>query len=346
MITNDEQLDQAMEQLGRMYRALADLRKEVLPVNARNFGVMAEGPMDEIRRLEEQIGVYTGRADAEVNECDVWLRIVGPNLAWPEAPTGIVTAFLDAFRKGVQAIAVFTSRGDLATRSTKDLKRACDLHIVAFQAGGLCIGLRAPDDAQVELFGGSARALVSQALEQFLQVAAWVGSDDPPKVFEQLVPDPHERRFLLILLKPLVPRPLGDVERVEISGRAVPRSRTITLTKISNQRLDRAIDTLAAEPVEEHAGDLREIDLDSSSFTLRNAEDVREVRCTFEEDLLESAKEAVDRRVRVTGVRRTDAGRRTAPTLRVIRLEILDEDTSELVAGQTSTQLGSLDRWQ
>ena len=68
MITNDEQLDQAMEQLGRMYRALADLRKEVLPVNARNFVLMAEGPMDEIRRLEEQIGVYTGRADVEINE--------------------------------------------------------------------------------------------------------------------------------------------------------------------------------------------------------------------------------------------------------------------------------------
>jgi hypothetical protein len=346
MITNDEQLDQAMEQLGRMYRALADLRKEVLHVNARNFVLMAEGPMDEIRRLEEQIGDYAGRADVEINECDVWLRIVGPNLAWPEAPTSIVTAFLDAFRKGVQAIAVFGSRGHLTTRPTKDLMRAFDLRIVAFQAGGLCIGLRAPDEAQGELFGGSDHALVSQALEQFLQVADWVGSDDPPKVLEQLFPDPHERRVLLNSLKPFVPRPLGDVERVEISGRAVPRSRTIALTRTSNQRLDRAIDALAEEPVEVHAGDLREIDLDSSSFILRNAEDVREVRCTFEEDLLESAKEAVDRRVRVTGVRRMDAGRRTAPTLRVIRLEILDEDTSELVAGQTSTQMGSLDRWQ
>ena len=345
MITNDEQLDQAMEQLGRMYRALADLRKEVLKVNARNFVLMAEGPMDEIRRLEEQIGVYTGRADVEINESDVWLRIVGPDLTWPEAQTSIVTAFLDAFRKGVQAIAVYASRGHLTTFPTNDLKRACDFRIVAFQAAGLCIGVRAPDEAQVGLFGGSDHALVSQALEQFLQVADWVGSDDPPKVFEQLFPDPHERRFLLNSLKPFVPRPLGDVERIEISGRAVPRSRTITLTKSSNQRIDRAIDALTAERVEEHAGDLREIDLDSWSFTLRNAEDVRVVRCTFEEDLLESAKEAVDRHVRVTGVRRMDAGRRTAPTLRVVRLEILDAGTSELVPGPTSTQMGSLDRW-
>jgi hypothetical protein len=52
MITNDEQLDQAVECLGRMYRAMAALRAEVLPVNARQFALMAEGPVDEIRRLQ------------------------------------------------------------------------------------------------------------------------------------------------------------------------------------------------------------------------------------------------------------------------------------------------------
>ena len=122
MITNGEQLDLAIEQLGRMYRALADLKKEVLPVNARNFALMAEGPLDEIRRLEEQIGSFTGRAAVEANSSDVWLRFVGPTLSWPEAPTSIVTAFLDAFRKGVQTVAEFASTGHLTTRPTKELK--------------------------------------------------------------------------------------------------------------------------------------------------------------------------------------------------------------------------------
>ena len=129
-------------------------------------------------------------------------------------------------------------------------------------------------------------------------------------------------------MKPFVPRPRGDVESIELSGRALPRMRTITLTKASHQRIDQAIDFLEAEQVEEHVGDLREIDLDNLSFTLRNAEDIREVRCTFEPDLLESGKEGLDRRVRVTGVRRTDTGRRIAATLRVIRLDILDEELS------------------
>lgn len=169
MITNDEQLDQAMEQLGRMHRALAGLRKEILPVNARNFAPMAEGPVEELRRLEELIGDYTGRAAVGIKESDFSLS-------------------------------------------------------------------------------------------------------------------------------------------------------------------------------EEQVGNLREIDLDHQSFTLRDADQVREVRCTFEEDLPEAAKEGLDHRVRVAGVRRMEAGRSIAPTLRVIRLEILHEVASELFAGANNTEMGALDR--
>ena len=60
MITNNEQLDQAVERLGRMYRAMAALRVEVLPVNARQVALMAEGPIDEIQRLQAKIDAYVG----------------------------------------------------------------------------------------------------------------------------------------------------------------------------------------------------------------------------------------------------------------------------------------------
>ena len=65
MITNDKQLHQAVEQLRRMYRALTALRTEVQPVNAVQFAVMAEGPLDEIQRLQAEIDSYTGVANAE-----------------------------------------------------------------------------------------------------------------------------------------------------------------------------------------------------------------------------------------------------------------------------------------
>ncbi len=60
MIENDAQLDQALEVMGMMYRGLAGLRKEVLPKSRQWFNLMAEGPVDEIRRLQKEIDAYTG----------------------------------------------------------------------------------------------------------------------------------------------------------------------------------------------------------------------------------------------------------------------------------------------
>jgi hypothetical protein len=164
-----------------------------------------------------------------------------------------------------------------------------------------------------------------------------VGSNDSPEALERLMPNAQTRRVVLNALKPFVPRPRGDVENIQISGRAVPRGTTVSLTKQSHRRIDTAIDLFVAKQVEQHTGDLREIDLDNLTFILRNAEDVREVRCAFEEELLETAKEALDRRVQVTGTRRIQEARRIAASLRFIRLEIIDEDVAE----QATPQQGS-----
>jgi len=58
MITNDRQLQQAVEQLGRMQHALAYFCTEVLPKSHEQFALLAEGPLDEMRRLEEEIASY------------------------------------------------------------------------------------------------------------------------------------------------------------------------------------------------------------------------------------------------------------------------------------------------
>ena len=61
MITNDVELGQAVAQLERMYRALAALRREVYPINPQQFALLAEGPEEEIRQLQADIDIYTGR---------------------------------------------------------------------------------------------------------------------------------------------------------------------------------------------------------------------------------------------------------------------------------------------
>jgi hypothetical protein len=63
MIENTAQLQQALEQMGRMQRILDSYRTDILPKNPRNFAVLAEGPLDEIRKLQEQISEYLSRLE-------------------------------------------------------------------------------------------------------------------------------------------------------------------------------------------------------------------------------------------------------------------------------------------
>jgi hypothetical protein len=60
MIENDEQLQQAWEALGDLYRAVASYRSKILPVNPRNFAVIAQGRLDEIRKLQAEVDEYLG----------------------------------------------------------------------------------------------------------------------------------------------------------------------------------------------------------------------------------------------------------------------------------------------
>jgi len=63
MIQNDSQLQQAIEQIERLYRGLDSLRADILPKNPRNFAVFAEGPLDEIRKLQNEISDYIARLE-------------------------------------------------------------------------------------------------------------------------------------------------------------------------------------------------------------------------------------------------------------------------------------------
>ena len=62
-MTNDRELHETLEQMERMYRALASLHRDVYPINPRQFALLAEGPQEELDRLQQQIDAYTGRSE-------------------------------------------------------------------------------------------------------------------------------------------------------------------------------------------------------------------------------------------------------------------------------------------
>ncbi len=58
MIETEAQLRQAIEQMESLCQAINSLRAEVFPKNPRNFAVLAEGPLEQIRQLQRQIDEY------------------------------------------------------------------------------------------------------------------------------------------------------------------------------------------------------------------------------------------------------------------------------------------------
>ena len=63
MIQTDGQLQQAIEQIERLYHGLDALRGDILPKNPRNFALLAEGPLDEIHKLQVEIDEYISRLE-------------------------------------------------------------------------------------------------------------------------------------------------------------------------------------------------------------------------------------------------------------------------------------------
>jgi hypothetical protein len=348
MITSDEQLRQAVGQLERMYRALATLRTEVSPKNARQFALLAEGPLDEIRHLQAQIDAYAGVVAAEEQDADIWLRIHGRNIEWLDVPTSALVAVLDAFRKGVQTVAGFLLTGRAVKRLNMKVKQACDLRLVAFRPGSLSIGMRLPDEPSFALDSSREHSLARQALVEYLTMASWLSAEDVQRDFAQRIGDIEKRQPLLNALKPLVTSLRGEVEYIEVSSRLFSNGKPIRLTPHVHHRLTIAIrqsakevsqavteEVAVMEQIETDTGHLREIDLDNRSFTLRRVDRGQEVHCTFEEHLLEIARTALDRRVRVTGSYRARKGYGPRVTFHVSRLEVLDDPLGKADRGHS-----------
>ncbi len=60
MIENDDQLNQTRLAINDLEAAMAALKRDVLPLNAERFAVMAEPIVDHICELRQQVEEYVG----------------------------------------------------------------------------------------------------------------------------------------------------------------------------------------------------------------------------------------------------------------------------------------------
>lgn len=60
MIENDDQLNQTRLAIADLESAMAALKRDVLPLNAERFAVMAEPVIEHIRELRQEVEEYVG----------------------------------------------------------------------------------------------------------------------------------------------------------------------------------------------------------------------------------------------------------------------------------------------
>ncbi|MEW6281594.1 MAG: hypothetical protein AB1758_23490 [Candidatus Eremiobacterota bacterium] len=315
-------MNQALDQVGRLYRAMAQLRAQVGEGNERQFRLLAEGTWDHIRRIQGDLDEQVGAA--MILGPDLWLRVESPVISDGASPVSILTALLDALRKGLQSIVEFDERRARRTRPRKSTLQMCDFELVAMASGSLKVGLRLPEDPQLSLMDADSPAC--RALRDFVQVAAWASAEAEPSGD---IHDPHRQRLLLSAVKSLTPRPRGTVTFVELSGRLIPPGMRVHLTRDSQRRIDEALDRMVTERLETHVGRLRELDLDHRSFILRRLKDTEtdQIQCLFDEEFTATALQAFDKEVEVSGVR-PNAGQ-PASRLKVTRIVVMDNPDEE-----------------
>lgn len=330
MITSQEQLNQASIQMGRLYKALAALRIQVEPFNAKAFALLAEGPLSQLRELQQEIDVYVGLSKVYEQQADIWLRLQGPDIIWGNSPSSVLTSFLDALRKGVQTIAEYDVTGKASTRPHGNIRKAADFQLVALAPGSLILGLKIPQafvQATLPMEGAPAAPPdIPRALAEFLDVVVWAASAADAPELEKHLEDAKRRRLILTLAKAFVPRPRGSVESLEIYGRRVPGGARISVDRTAYERIDVAISRTSAQEQQTFIGTLREIDLDHKNFELRSVQGGgRDVSCEFDEEILETAAAALDHKIKVTGTLRRSGMFLGKQILKVSRLDVIDD---------------------
>jgi len=64
MINSDAGMQQNLELIQGMYEAIAALKRDIAPKNFDNYLILAEGPIEQIRRLRAEIDEFLGIQEA------------------------------------------------------------------------------------------------------------------------------------------------------------------------------------------------------------------------------------------------------------------------------------------
>jgi hypothetical protein len=284
---------------------------------------MAEAYIDQIQELRQQIDDYLGVNTVRDAQADLVISLEGRDLRLGESRGSLVTRTLDAFRRGMQALVEFRedAQGGQRTggRRKQWIELLCDPPLIGITPGSVRISLGSPDTG--DLFTEDDRRVYREGLQLLLSGVAWA-SEDNSGTFEQVADSPDIRYTVLSTVRKLSTGLTGPVESIGFAGRAVDGGRSLRMTRDARRRVSEEIRRIARTQQQvEVAGTIREVDLDSNTFILRErGESLADLTCEYDERTETDVKAYLDERVLLTGVLKTSSKNRRQ-TLEVETIE-------------------------
>jgi len=223
-------------------------------------------------------------------------RAIGEQVEIGRMPASVVAFVADATRKAVKILLDNLLMVSSEGRPREEHRALYDLPIksIAFASFELSFGL--PDH------GLFPREQLREAAKQLERGLAWASSIDAAPLAAE---SDAEREAILRAALLLTPPQAGVITEVQVSGLWIQRGR-IRLNRDSRRRVRQELRSIDSERVMSYTGRIGEIDVDNSSFILRDLEDGHD-RCGFyDESLLDDmiAFVADAQRVSVAGVER------------------------------------------
>lgn len=327
MIIDDKQLKQTREQLAQLEEDLISLQREVYPVNPDRFHLMAEAYIDHIMELRKQIDEYVGIKIYQDKLEGVWLRLIGPSIQLGTASASILANTIENFRKSIRSIAAIL-KGEVPYRKggvSKEVEKSCDLVIIGLMSGSMRVGLGLPPERQPDLFTKEEDPAI-RAINTFMEVASWASALEVSPEIPSSIANLTSKDYVLRQVMNIAPSKKLPIDIIEFSGTLVHLPKLPVLTKESRSRLHDVIAKEKGAEYMEAIGTIREIDLDSLKFYLRERpQNEPQLHCEVSEEMIDDAKAALGEKVKVAGSAKRDVSGKIT-LLKVKTFEILTEE--------------------
>lgn len=329
MITTESELDLVREQLHRAESALQATRRKFAD-NPIQYRLFSETTIDLIRSLRADIDAYLGVAPTRENAA-VTISLEGREVSLGITSAGLVTRFVDSFRRGLQSVYEVLESGTAGRRPPAWAARACDLPLLGVAPGSVQVLLGQPETSH--LFAEDDSRRLNEAIDVLFAGLEWSSDETPPESFERL--SPTVRQAVLKIVTRLLPPHSGPVEQVAFE-RAVPgkprQMRRATLDRNTRDRVRAELARLAADrKYTDVEGVIRSVDLDAQKFTLRDrSNNSPDLPCVFGPQTEAAVKEFLDCRVVVSG---------TVETNRVNQQQRMEVEAIELIADDEQEEL-------